>query len=127
MPTGRQARILVVGDDSTVRSMLCRALGEDGYDVVGVDDRREAVAGIAPELFDLVITNVTMTGLTGDQMVAELRRRFPGLPVLHLEDLAHPLGAELPPEISALAKPFSVEGLLATVAHVLKPLPRPSA
>jgi DNA-binding response OmpR family regulator len=120
MPTGRRARILVVDDDEAVRSVLVRALVEDGYEVVEVNDRREAVAATNLESFHLVITNVSMPGLTGEQMAAELRRRFPGLPILHLDDLAHPLGAELPLEIRSLAHPFSVEGLLAAVAHVLK-------
>ena len=120
MPTDRRARILLVDDDEAVRSVLGRALVEDGYEVVEVKDRREAVAATGLESFDLVITNVSMPGLTGEQMAAELRRRFPGLTVLHLDDLAHPLGASLPPEISAIAKPFSMEGLLAAVAHLLK-------
>ena len=119
MPAERRARILIVDDDESVRSMLGRALVEDGYEAVEVNDRRQDVAATNLELFDLVITNVRMPGLTGEQMAAELRRRFPGLTVLHLDDLAHPLGAELPPEIRALAKPFSVEGLLAAVAHIL--------
>jgi DNA-binding response OmpR family regulator len=111
-----------VDDDEAVRRVLVRALLEDGYEVVDVNDRREAVAATNLESFDLVITNVSMPGLTGEQMAAELRRRFPGLPILHLDDLAHPLGAELPPEIRSLANPFSVEGLLAAVAHLLKGL-----
>jgi DNA-binding response OmpR family regulator len=110
----------MVDDDEAVRTVLGRALVEDGYEAVGVADRRDAVVATGLERFDLVITNVSMPGLTGEQMAAELRRRFPGLPVLHLDDLSHPLGAELPPEIRALAKPFSVEGLLATVAYILK-------
>jgi|SoiMethySBSTD1v2_1073268.scaffolds.fasta_scaffold167658_2 DNA-binding response OmpR family regulator len=120
MPTDRRARILLVDDDEAVRSVLGRALVEEGHEVVEVKDRREAVAAASPELFDLVVTNVSMPGLTGKEMAAELQRRFPGLTVLHLDDLAHPLGADLPPEISAIAKPFSLEGLLAAVAHLLK-------
>jgi CheY-like chemotaxis protein len=42
-------RILVVADDEVVRGLLNRALVEDGYEAVGVDDRRETVAGMAPE------------------------------------------------------------------------------
>ena len=61
-----------------------------------------------------------MPGLTGKEMAAELQRRFPGLTVLHLDDLAHPLGADLPPEISAIAKPFSMEELMLRVNAVLK-------
>lgn len=123
MPTNRKACILVVDDDEGVRRMLERALTAEGYEMVGAADRREDVAATGLERFDLVITNVNMPGLTGAQMAAELRRRFPGLTVLHLEDLAHPLGAELPPEISAIAKPFSLEGLLAAIAHLLKHQP----
>jgi len=127
MPTDRRARILLVDDDEAVRSVLGRALVEDGYEVVEVKDRREAVAATGPEFFDLVVTNVSMPGLTGKEMAAELQRRFPGLTVLHLDDMAHPLGADLPPEISAIAQPFSMEGLLAAVAYLLKHRPRPSA
>ena len=79
MPTGRRARILMVDDDEAVRTVLGRALVEDGYEAVGVADRRDAVVATGLERFDLVITNVSMPGLTGEQMAAELRRRFPGL------------------------------------------------
>jgi hypothetical protein len=40
MPTDRRARILLVDDDEAVRSVLGRALVEDGYEMVEVKDRR---------------------------------------------------------------------------------------
>jgi hypothetical protein len=60
-----------------------------------------------------------MPHLSGEELVDELRRRFPGLPILHLDDLSRPIGAKLPPDVPNLAEPFNVDSLLSVVAHLL--------
>jgi DNA-binding response OmpR family regulator len=121
MPTEPKARILVVDDEAAVRHMLERALTAEGYEVVGMADGAAGLtaASTAQGSFDLVITNSHMPNLSGDQMVTELRRRFPGLPILHLDDLSRPLGDTLPANVPSIPKPFSVEGLLTVVSHLL--------
>jgi len=68
MPRGR---VLVVDDDSTVRTVLCDLLEEDGFAVKSAKSAEEALQKVNRHRFDLVITDVRMTGIDG----LELQRR----------------------------------------------------
>jgi len=129
MPTERKARILVVDDEPSVRHMLERVLGAEGYEVVGMEDGAAGLtaASTAKGSFDLVITNNHMPHLSGEQLVDELRRRFPGLPILHLDDLSRPIGAKLPRDVPSIPKPFNIDRLLTAVTYLLKQPERETA
>ena len=73
-----------------------------------------------PGPYDLVVTNSYLPHLTGEQLIEQLSQLFPGLPILHLDDIAHPtpLGAE---DGLTLYKPFSLDDLLAAVRRLLAP------
>jgi len=53
-----------------------------GYDVVSVSDARGAIALLESDTVDLVISDVVMPGLSGVELLNELRDRWPDLPVL---------------------------------------------
>ena len=50
-------------------------------------------------------------------MAAVLRGRFPGVPILHLNDLSWPVGARPANEVPTLPVPFRLDALLAAVAR----------
>ncbi len=52
-------------------------------------------------------------------MAAVLCRRFPGLPILHLNDLSWPVGARLAHEVPSLPGRFRLDALLAAVRQLL--------
>jgi CheY-like chemotaxis protein len=120
-------RILVVDDEPAVRALIVRALEEQGYEVVAVQDGLAGLdaAKAAGVSYDLVITNSYVPSMTGEQLIGYLRELFPDLPILHLDHLSHPIGpyAELVPTVY---KPFTLQGLLETVALALaeRPLKR---
>jgi CheY-like chemotaxis protein len=113
----RPPRILVVDDEPAVRELIVRALQEAGYEVVAVKDGEAGLeaAKSAGVPYDLVLTNSYMPTMTGEQLIGHLRQLFPRLPILHLDDLSHPIGpnAEMVP---TLYKPFSITALLEAVA-----------
>jgi DNA-binding response OmpR family regulator len=119
MSADRTRRILVVDDEPAVRAMVARALREEGYEVVGVGDGQAGLtaAETADVSYDLVVTNSYMPHLSGEQLIAELRRLYPGLPILHLDDLSRP--SELPDDIPNLTKPFSLDRLIQAVRGLL--------
>jgi len=129
MPTERKARLLVVDDERTVRHMLERVLTAEGYEIVGLEDGAAGLtaASTAEGLFDLVITNNYMPHRSGEELVAELRGRFPGLPILHLDDLSRPIGAKLPPGVPSIPKPFNIDSLLTVVTYLLQQPERETA
>jgi two-component system cell cycle sensor histidine kinase/response regulator CckA len=121
MPTPGAARILVVDDDDAVRTVVSRALREEGYDVVAVGDGVAALDAVrtADLPYDLVVSNNHMPRMGGTELVAQLRRSHPQLPILHLDDLSRSHQAELPADVPNLAKPFSLETLVAGVERLL--------
>ena len=96
----RKSRVLAVDDDSGVRALLVRALEEAGYEVLAVRDGRAAEAVQPQGRFDLILTNSFLNTAPGEQSVGRLRRLFPDLPILHLDDL----------------KPFTLTTLVQAVA-----------
>jgi two-component system OmpR family response regulator len=116
------ARILVVDDEPMVRALIARALTDAGYEVVAVANGRAALdAARGAEVgFDLIVTNSYLPGLTGPELVARVRRDFPDLPILHVDDIARRrrLG-HLPTDIPTIYKPFSIATLTEAVQKLL--------
>jgi two-component system response regulator MprA len=115
----RPARILVLDDEPAVRALLVRVLQEEGHQVVAFEDGRAGLDAAAGGPYDLLITNNHAPHLTGDQVLERLTRRFPGLPILHLDTLSH--AAE--PATSRgpmLFQPFSIDALLLEVQRLVR-------
>lgn len=74
--TRRDARILLVEDDTNVRALLLRALARSGYDVIAVPDAETALAEF--QRLDAgvtcVISDGMLPGMSGPQMVLEMLR-----------------------------------------------------
>jgi PAS domain S-box-containing protein len=81
MGTGR---VLFVDDEAALASLAENMLGVLGYEVVARTNSTEALAlfNEDPEGFDLVITDLTMPGMTGDRLAAELMRIRHDIPVI---------------------------------------------
>jgi two-component system, cell cycle sensor histidine kinase and response regulator CckA len=114
-------RVLVVDDEPAIRDLLVRALGMAGYDVVAVADGEAGlVAARNAELpYDLVVTNSYMPSLSGEELIGQLRNLYPGLPILHLQNLAHPIGPNAS-SVPTLYQPFSIDALLEAAARCLE-------
>ena len=113
------ARILLVEDDPRVRSATVEALEDLDYQPIACASAEEALAAFESQSFDLVISDVIMPGMTGPELIRNLKRRFPDLAVLFVtgyvgegegEDL---VGYEL------LRKPFTVNALAEAVGTAL--------
>jgi CheY-like chemotaxis protein len=117
--------ILVVEDDEIFRRVLRSALENAGYRVVTAADGGEAEAALARQEFALVVTDLIMPGKDGIEMIKELRKTYPRLPILAISGggrmprdgylkVAQLLGAH-----AVLGKPFSNEQLLTVVSGLL--------
>ncbi|HEX7337161.1 MAG TPA: response regulator [Gemmatimonadales bacterium] len=111
------ARILVIDDEPMVRALIVRVLTDEGYEVSAASRREEALDLAVGTRFDLVVTNSWLRGMPGTDVITELRRDFPGTPILHRDDL--PQSSRSSPGIAngapVLYKPFSITGLLSAV------------
>jgi DNA-binding response OmpR family regulator len=120
MSSLRSPRILVVDDEPAVRKLIERALLEAGYEVVAVNDGEIGLSAAksANTSYDLVITNSYLPHMSGEQLIGRLRRLFPDLPILHVDDLAQPIGPNAE-KVPTLYKPFSIEALLSAAAKAI--------
>ena len=115
-------RILVVDDEPMVRALIARVLTDEGYEVVAVANGRAALdAARGAEVgFDLIVTNNYMPGLTGAELIERVRRDFPSLPILHIDDISRQrLEKGLPDDVPTVYKPFSVATLRDAVRKLL--------
>ncbi|MEN8141030.1 MAG: PAS domain S-box protein [Thermodesulfobacteriota bacterium] len=92
---GGSERIMVVDDEAPIVGVLRRLLGNLGYRVTGFTSSVEAMAayGAAPDDFDLLITDMTMPGLTGMALAQKVHALRPEMPIIlctgYGEDLDH--------------------------------------
>src|SRR5512133_2685882 len=75
-------RILVVDDDNNLRWVLQTQLEEMGYSAVTAADGAAALEAIEKEPPALVLTDLKMPGMSGMELLEQIRRDFPELPVL---------------------------------------------
>src|SRR3954454_4497166 len=66
-------RILVVDDDQQVRQLLRVAFSASGFDVVGVATGEQALQSLAQGGFDLVVLDVRMPGMSGIEVLRQVR------------------------------------------------------
>jgi sigma-B regulation protein RsbU (phosphoserine phosphatase) len=76
--------LLVVDDDEANRDMLSRRLKQKGYSVAVAEDGTRAIELVRERPFDLVLLDVLMPGLSGLEVLSELRQAYPAteLPVI---------------------------------------------
>ncbi len=79
---GDSMRVLVVDDDELVRGLTVQVLERAGYDVVSAPSGDRALELVETDSIDLVVSDVVMPGLTGIDLLTELRDRRPELPVV---------------------------------------------
>jgi DNA-binding response OmpR family regulator len=120
----RAARILLVEDDESLRTVLVDAFAREGYDVSGVADGKEAFDRAVKGNFDLVVLDLMLPGLDGYEVCRRLRANGLDAPILMLtargreEDRVRglDLGAD-----DYVVKPFSLKELFARIRARLRP------
>jgi two-component system, cell cycle sensor histidine kinase and response regulator CckA len=123
VPPSRPARALVVDDEESVRRLVNRILTDAGYETVVAAGGPEAEAATRNDgPFDVLVTDLMMPGMSGDELARRLRQREPRLKVLYLTGFSDHLFKEkstLWADEAFLEKPCSVNGLLEAVSLLL--------
>jgi len=112
--------ILIVDDELVMRSLLSEMLSEDGFTVATAEDGRRGLEYMSSGQFDLVISDIHMPVMTGPELVSELRKMNPAVPVIVLNSIPD---RDLTPDISdtsttCVNKPFNLEEIRAAVQKV---------
>jgi two-component system, cell cycle response regulator CpdR len=118
------ARILIAEDEEPVRTLVARALADDGHDVSTTADGAEALDVLKREAgrFDLLLADIKMPVMDGLALALATARDFPRLPILlmtgHADQRERATGLEaLISDI--IAKPFAVADIKLAVALAL--------
>lgn len=75
-------RLLLVDDDPSLLRLLTLRLEGEGYQVINADSAESALAILAKQSVDVVLSDLRMPGLDGMSLFDEIARRFKGLPVI---------------------------------------------
>lgn len=67
--------ILVVEDDQDINRLLCRILADSGYDVRPAFSGSEAVLWAEQYDYDLVLLDLMLPGITGEEFIARMRKK----------------------------------------------------
>ena len=120
------ARILIIDDESQIRSMLRLMLERVGYEVMEAADGMEGIRQYRDNPADLIITDLIMPNKDGIGMIIELKKEFPQVKIIAMSgggvnrpegylDGAKKLGATC-----TLTKPIDRDKMLNAVKETLK-------
>jgi two-component system, cell cycle sensor histidine kinase and response regulator CckA len=117
--------ILLTEDEQDVREVAREFLESGGYTVIEARDGLEALGLVEKHrgAIDLLITDMVMPGMTGQELASRLKEQRPGLRMLYMSGYSERAAAEsmqADPSARLLAKPFSRGALLRTVHELLK-------
>ena len=104
-------KILVVDDDDTIRDTLYELLSEE-YLCQTAKTAEKAFARLEADSYDVVLTDISMPGLSGLELLGHIRQKFPDTPVIMISgigDQDHAQGLIKLGAFDFLLKPFSLE------------------
>jgi hypothetical protein len=124
VPRGTET-ILLTEDERDVREVAREFLESGGYTVIEARDGVEALGIVEKHqgAIDLLITDMVMPRMTGQELAARLKEQRPNLRMLYMSGYSERAAAEslrTDPTVRLLAKPFSRSALLRTVHELLK-------
>ena len=117
--------ILLVEDEDLVREPAARFLANHGYNVLSAASAEEALdlSRRRPGDIDLLLTDVVLPSMSGKDLAAEFVRSRPETRVVYMSGYSQDVIASqgvIQPGVVLIEKPFTVQGLLATVRDVLE-------
>ncbi len=120
---GERARILIVDDDETIRTVLATILEEKGYTVDTAENGNEGIEKTKTNFYNLALIDIRLPDMQGTQVLAKMKETAPkirkiiitGFPSLQNSVEALNKGAH-----AYIMKPFDMDNVLETVEEQLK-------
>ncbi|NJD10375.1 MAG: sigma-54-dependent Fis family transcriptional regulator, partial [Gemmatimonadetes bacterium] len=113
------AAILVVDDEPNIRRMLCSLLAAEGHDATSAASGEEALTRIGAGEPDVVLLDLALPGANGVEVLRQVRRAHPNLPVVMMSGRATLADAVNATKLGAfhfIEKPLAPEAVLLTIA-----------
>ena len=115
-------KILVVDDDDTIRDTLYELLSAE-YLCQTAETAEKAFARLEADSYDVVLTDISMPGLSGLELLGHIRQKFPNTPVIMISgigDQDHAQGLIKLGAFDFLLKPFSLDVVEKSVKRALE-------
>lgn len=110
--------VLVVGDQSSVRTMISMVLRINGFEMVEAASAVAALKAFGDSSCDLAIVDIFLQGANGSDLIATLRARAPGLPIVAISGMtALDFLSDTPElfDVVCLQKPFRPPDLMRAI------------
>lgn len=115
------AEILIVDDDDVIRDTLYELLSET-YTCQTAETAEKALARLKADAFDVVLTDISMPGLSGLELLGQVLQHYPKTPVIiisGISDEEHAQGLIRLGAFDYLLKPFRLEVVERSVRRAL--------
>ena len=115
-------RVLVVDDDETIRDTLYELLSEE-YVCQTAETAEKAFARLEADTYDVMLTDISMPGLSGLELLGQVRQRFPNTPVIIISgitDQEHAQGLIKLGAFDFLLKPFRLDAVEKSVKRAVE-------
>jgi len=124
LPKGTET-VLLTEDEQDVREIARQFLESGGYRVIEAKDGAEAIQLAAAHRgeIQLLVTDMVMPGMTGQELAVRLQSEHPGLNVVFMSGYSEHAATEMAnadPSVRLLTKPFSRAAILRTVGEMLR-------
>ncbi len=122
MPTTASPRILIVDDEVEITEILADLLSED-YECVRAGSAEQALNQLSDSQFQLVISDITMPGMSGLDMIPHIKERSPDTVVVMIsgmQTVESAIGALRLGAFDYLMKPFDLRQVEAVVKRALE-------
>jgi DNA-binding response OmpR family regulator len=111
--------VVLVEDLPQLRALLGIKLEGEGWRVAWYATAEEALRAVEAEGCDAVLSDINLPGMSGDQFVALVRKRFPGVWCFLMTALPRDRWPRVPPSIRIFAKPLDMNALSAALKEIL--------
>ena len=117
------AKILIVDDEQPVRKLLNRYLDDAGHSCQAVPDVAAAKRILTSDVFDLILSDITMPGESGMDLIHHVTLHYPDTPMVMVSVLDNPAFAKKALELGVygyIVKPFTRNIVLINVENALQ-------
>lgn len=118
------ARVLLIDDNQDLAENLAELLADEGFEAIIAGTGEQALDTLAEQHFDLVITDMRMPGMSGLEVIRQVARRWPGLPVVVMTAYTRDAvlsEAQRAGAIGILPKPFDMGHFVEVVSRCAPP------
>jgi len=120
---GSKAKILVIDDEESVRSVLSRVLSQVNHQVTVAENGEEGIRLFKEKEFDIVLTDLGMPGMSGWEVCKEIKKMSPRTPVGMITGWGMEVGQDKMKEYELdflISKPFNLSQILSVLDETVQ-------